>query len=148
LIRLSRGDERWSNCSPGRLLIVKTIEMLRSQGFRNFDFSLGEFPYKRRLGTRTRPLRDLVIAASVRGVPLAAAAYVRHRARQSESLRAFAQGIRGLTAGPSATGVITEAVEKEASPQPNQNGIRWWPSQEPTRGSTPDEQRRTRLKTC
>ena len=107
-LRLSRGAEHWSNCSPGRLVIVKTIEMLRSQGFRNFDFSLGEFPYKRRLGVRPRPLRDLVIATSVRGVPLAATAYVRHRARQSDTLRAFAQAIRRVT-------VSTEATDKEAS---------------------------------
>jgi CelD/BcsL family acetyltransferase involved in cellulose biosynthesis len=107
-LRLSRGAEHWSNCSPGRLVIVKTIEILRSQGFRNFDFSLGEFPYKRRLGTRPRPLRDLVVATSVRGVPLAATAYVRHRARQSDTLRGCAQAIRSLT-------VSTEATDKEAS---------------------------------
>ncbi|MBV9404269.1 MAG: GNAT family N-acetyltransferase [Acidobacteriaceae bacterium] len=67
MVRIASGTDKWSNCSPGRLIIVKTMEMLHARGFREFDFSIGNYPYKRRLGVQPRPLCDLLIARSLRG---------------------------------------------------------------------------------
>ena len=52
MVRISTGAKEWSNCSSGRLIIVRTMEMLQAQGFRHFDFSIGNYAYKRRLGSR------------------------------------------------------------------------------------------------
>jgi CelD/BcsL family acetyltransferase involved in cellulose biosynthesis len=70
MVRISSGAKEWSNCSPGRLVIVRTMEMLHAQGFRHFDFSIGNYPYKRRLGVEAQPLCDFVIALSYYGLPL------------------------------------------------------------------------------
>lgn len=83
MVRISRSTGNWSNCSPGRLLIVKTMEMLRARGYRHFDFSIGNHAYKRRLGVQPRPLVDLLVAGSALGVPVFALEYVKHLVRSS-----------------------------------------------------------------
>jgi CelD/BcsL family acetyltransferase involved in cellulose biosynthesis len=91
MVRISRSTSNWSNCSPGRLLIVKTMEMLRAQGYQHFDFSIGDYPYKRRLGVQPRPLVDLLVAGSALGVPVLALEYVKHLAGRSTTARAIAR---------------------------------------------------------
>lgn len=90
MVRISRSTGSWSNCSPGRLLIVKTMEMLRARGYRYFDFSIGNYGYKRRLGVQPRPLVDLLVAGSALGVPVFALEYVKHLVRSSPA-RAIAR---------------------------------------------------------
>lgn len=91
MVRISTGSNEWSNCSPGRLVIVRTMQMLHEQGFRHFDFSIGNYAYKRRLGVESEPLRDLVTALSPYGLPLQLWDRARHMVRRNATLHAFAR---------------------------------------------------------
>lgn len=71
MIRISNGGARWSKCSPGRLIIERTMAALHQDGVREFDFSIGNYAYKRRFGPEHVPLADFSAALSWRGVPLA-----------------------------------------------------------------------------
>ena len=50
MIRISNAGEKWSNCSPGRLIIERTMAALHRDGVREFDFCVGNYAYKRRFG--------------------------------------------------------------------------------------------------
>ena len=51
MVRISNAGEKWSNCSPGRLIIERTMAALHQEnGVREFDFSVGNYAYKRRFG--------------------------------------------------------------------------------------------------
>ena len=92
MVRISSsGAKEWSNCSPGRLVIVQTMQMLHAQGFRHFDFSIGNYAYKRRLGVEAEPMRDLVTALSPYGVPFQLWDRARHMVRRNATLHAFAR---------------------------------------------------------
>ncbi|MGF6308205.1 CelD/BcsL family acetyltransferase involved in cellulose biosynthesis [Bradyrhizobium sp. i1.8.4] len=69
MIRISNAGEKWSVCSPGRLIIDRTIEALHKDGVREFDFSIGNYSYKRRFGPQRMPLVDLGAPLSRRGRP-------------------------------------------------------------------------------
>jgi len=69
MIRISNAGGTWSNCSPGRLIIERTMAALHADGVREFDFSIGNYAYKRRFGVTRTPLVDLSAALSWRGVP-------------------------------------------------------------------------------
>ncbi|MBR0893681.1 GNAT family N-acetyltransferase [Bradyrhizobium tropiciagri] len=69
MIRVSNAGERWSVCSPGRLIIDRTIEALHKDGVREFEFSIGNYSYKRRFGAQRTPLVDIGAALSWRGRP-------------------------------------------------------------------------------
>lgn len=69
MLRLGQAGGRWSNCSPGRLMIDQTMRALRAEGFRTFDFTLGAYDYKRRLQAETVELCEIVTPLSLRGVP-------------------------------------------------------------------------------
>jgi CelD/BcsL family acetyltransferase involved in cellulose biosynthesis len=78
MIRISSAAEAWRDCSPGRLVIVQTMRMLHQEHYTTFDFSIGDYPHKRNLGTEQRPLLELTAALSVRGVPAAGYDYAKH----------------------------------------------------------------------
>ena len=69
MIRISNAGEKWSNCSPGRLIIERTMAALHKDGVRAFDFSVGNYAYKRRFGVTRLPLVDVSAAVSWRGWP-------------------------------------------------------------------------------
>ena len=69
MVRISNAGERWSNCSPGRLIIERTMAALHRDGVREFDFSIGNYAYKRRFGVTRFPLVDFSAALSWRGWP-------------------------------------------------------------------------------
>jgi CelD/BcsL family acetyltransferase involved in cellulose biosynthesis len=69
MIRFSNAGDRWSNCSPGRLVIERTMAALHKDGVREFDFSIGNYAYKRRFGVTPLPLVDISAALSWRGWP-------------------------------------------------------------------------------
>ena len=71
MVRISNAGEKWSNCSPGRLIIERTMAALHKDGIRQFDFSIGNYAYKRRFGVARIPLIDLTAALSWRGLPYA-----------------------------------------------------------------------------
>lgn len=69
MIRISNAGDKWSNCSPGRLIIERTMAALHKDGVREFDFSIGNYAYKRRFGVIRLPLLDISAALSWRGLP-------------------------------------------------------------------------------
>jgi CelD/BcsL family acetyltransferase involved in cellulose biosynthesis len=71
MLRMSIGAARWAACSPGRLVILQTMKLLHARGFRHFDFSIGDYDYKRRFRATSRPLVEVTVALSPRGWPLA-----------------------------------------------------------------------------
>ena len=71
MIRISNAGEKWSNCSPGRLIIERTMAGLHKDGVREFDFSVGNYAYKRRFGVTPLPLVDISAALGWRGLPYA-----------------------------------------------------------------------------
>ncbi|MCJ2131660.1 GNAT family N-acetyltransferase [Methylobacterium sp. E-045] len=83
MIRISNAGEGWSNCSPGRLVIDKTMEALHAEGCRSFDFSIGDYDYKRRFNVEPLPLVDLTVPLGWRGLKGAA------RARLVATLRRY-----------------------------------------------------------
>jgi CelD/BcsL family acetyltransferase involved in cellulose biosynthesis len=85
MIRISNAGEKWSNCSPGRLIIERTMAALHQDGVREFDFSVGNYAYKRRFGVARLPLVDISAALSWRGLPYAL------RDRVARELRSYPQ---------------------------------------------------------
>jgi CelD/BcsL family acetyltransferase involved in cellulose biosynthesis len=71
MVRISNAGDKWSNCSPGRLIIERTMAALHRDGIRQFDFSIGNYAYKRRFGVVHIALVDFTAALSWRGVPYA-----------------------------------------------------------------------------
>ncbi|XSC45003.1 GNAT family N-acetyltransferase [Bradyrhizobium sp. RDT10] len=71
MVRISNAGEKWSNCSPGRLIIERSMAALHRDGVREFDFSVGNYAYKRRFGVMRIPLIDISAALSWRGWPYA-----------------------------------------------------------------------------
>lgn len=69
MIRISNASGRWSNCSPGRLIIERTMAALHAEGCRSFDFSIGNYDYKRRFGVTPIPLVDLTESLGLAGIP-------------------------------------------------------------------------------
>ncbi|MBV8568643.1 MAG: GNAT family N-acetyltransferase [Methylobacteriaceae bacterium] len=93
MLRSSIGAEKWQRCSPGRLLIVRTMQALHEAGYRYFDLSIGEYDYKRRLGAQGRPLFDLSVALSLRGLPVAAYDRAKHWSRQHSLVHSLARRV-------------------------------------------------------
>ncbi len=71
MMRISNAGEKWSNCSPGRLIIERTMAALHKDGVRKYDYSIGNYAYKRRFGVAHMPLVDVSAALSCRGIPFA-----------------------------------------------------------------------------
>lgn len=69
MVRISNVGGAWSHCSPGRLLIHRTMAHVHSLGVRVVDFSIGTYAYKRRFGTAPVPLVDRTEALTLRGMP-------------------------------------------------------------------------------
>lgn len=68
MIRVGNAGGRWTGCSP--VIIERTMSALHAQGCRSFDFSIGNYDYKRRLGVSPVPLYDYTEALGVAGVPM------------------------------------------------------------------------------
>jgi CelD/BcsL family acetyltransferase involved in cellulose biosynthesis len=71
MVRISNAGEKWSKCSPGRLVIERTMASLHQEGVRQFDFSIGNYAYKRRFGVIPFALTEITTPLSWRGWPYA-----------------------------------------------------------------------------
>jgi CelD/BcsL family acetyltransferase involved in cellulose biosynthesis len=71
MVRFSNAGEKWANCSPGLLVIERTMAALHADGVRSFDFGTGNYAYKRKFGVTQLPLLNITKALSWRGKPLA-----------------------------------------------------------------------------
>jgi CelD/BcsL family acetyltransferase involved in cellulose biosynthesis len=82
LLRISNAGKRWSNVSPGLLVIERTMDALHGDGVRQFDLSIGNYAYKRRFGATQIPLADVSIALNWRGLPHLLRDYAAQRLRR------------------------------------------------------------------
>ncbi|MBR0991841.1 GNAT family N-acetyltransferase [Bradyrhizobium japonicum] len=99
LLRISHAGTAWSSCSPGLLVIERTMAALHAGGVRRFDLSIGNQDYKRRFGAERVPLTDVSVALSWRGAPFAwrdhaAQGLRRHPAAAALAARALGKGSR------------------------------------------------------
>ncbi|ALN57814.1 hypothetical protein GLE_2465 [Lysobacter enzymogenes] len=81
MIRIGNAAGEWRNCSPGRLVIERTMAALHAQGVRRFDFTIGDYAYKRGFQPEREDLFDSTVALSWKGRPHSLRAGLRHRAR-------------------------------------------------------------------
>jgi CelD/BcsL family acetyltransferase involved in cellulose biosynthesis len=93
MLRMSIGAKEWSACSPGRLVILQTMKLLHARGCRRFDFSIGDYGYKRRFGATSRPLVELTVALSPRGWPHYAIERAKHLVRRNRALYDLARKV-------------------------------------------------------
>ena len=89
MVRLSTGDKKWKNCSPGRLLIYKTMEFMHTKSFDTFDFTIGDYSYKRRMGAEFIPLCNIVESGNLRHILHALILRLRFRLQLSPTWRRF-----------------------------------------------------------
>jgi CelD/BcsL family acetyltransferase involved in cellulose biosynthesis len=74
MVRLGASGGEWRTCSPGRLVIERTMHALHTEGRRSFDFTTGDYAYKRRLGVTSIALFEVTKMLSPRGLaPMLAA---------------------------------------------------------------------------
>jgi CelD/BcsL family acetyltransferase involved in cellulose biosynthesis len=71
MVRFSNAGEKWASCSPGLLVIERTMAALHADGVRSFDFGTGNYAYKRKFSVTQLPLLNVTRALSWRGKPLA-----------------------------------------------------------------------------
>ena len=87
MLRIGAADTH-SNLSPARQLIVRTMELLRADGVTSFDFGLGDYTYKRKLGGEPVALFDFVTSRSLAGFVDTTRVRLRARLRANPTLRA------------------------------------------------------------
>jgi CelD/BcsL family acetyltransferase involved in cellulose biosynthesis len=95
MIRISNAGEKWANCSPGRLIIERTMAALHRDGVRAFDFSVGNYTYKRRFGVTRLTLIDVSAALSWRGWPHALRDYMVRTVRNYPRADAWLKRVLG-----------------------------------------------------
>lgn len=78
MIRIGNAGGEWRNCSPGRLVIERTMAALHAQGVRDFDFTIGDYPYKKGFRPDELPLYELTTALSWKGMLYAASLRLKH----------------------------------------------------------------------
>jgi CelD/BcsL family acetyltransferase involved in cellulose biosynthesis len=97
-VRLAHAGGEWANCSPGRLVIERTLMALHERGIRRFDFSIGDQHYKEPFGVGTGPLSDVDVPLTWRAWPAIAANRARAQLRQFRTLRAMYGRVRRQSA--------------------------------------------------
>ena len=87
MIRLAHGGKNWSHCSPGKLIIDQTMQYLHTLGVTRFDFTTGDYSYKKGFLPHSEPLVDVYLGVSLKGrISLASSQYT-HAAK--DRLRRF-----------------------------------------------------------
>lgn len=99
MVRIANAGHAWAHCSPGRLVIDRTMAHLHGTGVRTFDFSIGNYAYKRRLGVTPLALADIAAAQSWRGLPAQTRARAVARLRTYPGLDAALRRLAGRTHG-------------------------------------------------
>jgi CelD/BcsL family acetyltransferase involved in cellulose biosynthesis len=98
MVRLGVATGDWRNCSPGRILIEQSMKSLHADGYRLFDFTIGDYAYKRRLGAAEIALTDVNLPLSWRGAPAVATDRARAALRSSPGLLRAARWLRDRAA--------------------------------------------------
>jgi CelD/BcsL family acetyltransferase involved in cellulose biosynthesis len=97
MVRICSGSQEWSNCSPGRLVITQTMQLLHAQGYRAFDFGIGNHDYKRRLGVCSKPLYRFSMLMSARGLPALTLERAKQFIKRHPGILARVNNIRRMT---------------------------------------------------
>lgn len=99
MVRLAHAGKAWAQCSPGKLMIDQTMAHLHARGVRKFDFTTGDYGYKRSFLVEREPLVDVTRGLSLRGnVTLAGSAVaqtLKGQLRRSPKLYAAFKRMRG-----------------------------------------------------
>src|SRR6185295_8462957 len=93
--RLTHAGGAWGTSSPGRLIIERTLAHFHCEGVRRFDFSVGNFAYKRRFHAVRQPMRDYSEALSLRGLVAHGRVLAGERLRRYPELRARVRRLLG-----------------------------------------------------
>lgn len=104
MVRIAVAGGEWAQCSPGKLVIERSIHHLHQQGYRWFDFTTGDYAYKRAFNTKPVALFDRAIALTMRGLPKAGLANAKAFIRKRPALAGFARRILALGRRPAHTG--------------------------------------------
>ncbi|OQW52721.1 GNAT family N-acetyltransferase [Candidatus Raskinella chloraquaticus] len=94
-VRLGHAGDKWGFCSPGRLVIERVLEWAHGAGYRDIDFSVGDYDYKRDFCIGSERLLEYARAGSLKGVAAAGLHYAKGVARGSPQLRALVARLRG-----------------------------------------------------
>ena len=99
MTRLATPGPQWKNFSPGRMVIERTMKMLHAEGFRAFDFTIGDYSYKRRIGVTPVPMVEATFALGPLGWPELARIRLKAAAKRHPALveRVRAWRVRGGT---------------------------------------------------
>jgi CelD/BcsL family acetyltransferase involved in cellulose biosynthesis len=87
MVRIGNAGGQWTNVSPGRLIIEKTMEQLHAEGVRHVDFSVGNYAYKRRFCIEATPLVDYTQALGIKGLALSLRDHAAAKLRQYPHVR-------------------------------------------------------------
>jgi CelD/BcsL family acetyltransferase involved in cellulose biosynthesis len=99
-VRLAHRGGDWAKCSPGRLVVDRTLEALHARGIRVIDLSIGDYHYKEGFGGATVPLRETRLGFGWRGRAYVAAISARRTLAANPALRGFRDRLRGGAARP------------------------------------------------
>jgi len=94
-LRITSAGERWSHVSPGRLIAVEAMRYFLGRGVRRFDFGIGDYAFKDRIGASPASLTDLIVPLTWRGWPAVVASRVRAWVRRNPRLAAFLRVLKG-----------------------------------------------------
>jgi CelD/BcsL family acetyltransferase involved in cellulose biosynthesis len=97
--RLAAAGGEWAKASPGRLLLERTIRALAQKGITRFDFTIGSYDYKRRLGVRETALVEFMAPLSPLGWLVVSTRKARQRMRKIAWVRRIARRVRGTPTG-------------------------------------------------
>ncbi|MCB1884516.1 MAG: GNAT family N-acetyltransferase [Geminicoccaceae bacterium] len=103
MLRIGDAGGAWRAASPGRLLIEKTMAHLHGEGYRTFDFTIGDYAHKRRFNVDRVPLVDLTLTLNPLGLPRLG----------YDRLKAFVKARPGLAAP---TRTLIQAVRQAVRP--------------------------------
>lgn len=113
MVRIAIAEGEWTNCSPGRLVIERSMAALHAEGYRWFDFTTGDYAYKRTFRTTHVALHDVTIARSLRGLPQAGLARTKAFVKRHPKLENLARRLMGRPL-PGSQG-STESADKQAA---------------------------------
>jgi CelD/BcsL family acetyltransferase involved in cellulose biosynthesis len=88
-------DPHWARYSPGRILLEDLIAWSIKNGFKTFDFGVGDEPYKDEYCEETIPLYDHVAPGSLRGSLVVVAGKGVNRLRRTAPWRVFKDSAAG-----------------------------------------------------
>lgn len=86
-LRVASDLEQHGAISPGLLVTDASMDAAQARGVTNFDFGMGDYRYKRQLGGKPVPLRDLIAPLTVKGAVLSTWLRLRHWASLNPTLR-------------------------------------------------------------